>query len=102
MGGKVSFRDALEARLRLIQPTADLLRRFLGEHPFHLTPGVSSVVGALQRRGIHVFLVSGGFTQMIAPVALELGIPSENVFANTILFDARCVKVESDACAWTC
>lgn len=90
MGGSVLFQDALAARLSLINPTSDLLARFLREHPFEFTPGVRDVIGHLQRRGTSVYLVSGGFTQMINPVADVLGIPRAHVFANTILF-AGCV-----------
>jgi phosphoserine phosphatase len=89
MGGSVKFQDALAARLGIIQPTTALLARFLAEHPFAFTPGVRDFIASLRGRGTSVFLVSGGFTQMIHPVADSLGIPRADVFANTILFD-RC------------
>ena len=44
------------------------------------------VVSLLQERGVDVYLVSGGFLSLIAPVALRLGIPLENVYANRIQF----------------
>lgn len=44
-------------------------------------------VELLRAKGKHVYLVSGGFRQMIYPVADELGIPHSNVFANNLLFD---------------
>lgn len=87
MGGSVPFHEALEARLGIIQPTRTMLTDFLKVHPFSLTPGVAEVISGLQARGTHVYLVSGGFTQMIAPVASVLNIPQERVFANTILFN---------------
>ncbi len=34
-----------------------------------------------------VYLVSGGFRQMINPVARALNIPPERVFANNLLFE---------------
>ena len=88
MGGSVPFRDALEARLRLVAPSAASLAAFLRAHPPEalLTPGVAELVAALHARGTHVYLVSGGFSQMIAPVARRLGVPAERVFANTLLF----------------
>jgi phosphoserine phosphatase len=89
MGGSVPFHEALEARLKLINPTRGLLSDFLAAHPFVLTPGVEDVVKALHARGTHVYLVSGGFTQMIHPVASRLSIPVSRVYANTILFDAE-------------
>ena len=90
MGGSVRFEDALAARLGLIQPTAALLAGFLAAHPFTFTPGVRELVAGLRQRGTDVYLVSGGFTQMIYPVADTLGVPRTAVYANTILFD-RCV-----------
>ena len=88
MGGAMKFEDALAARLDIIAPTADMLAGFLAAHPFAFTPGLREFVALLQARGTDVFLVSGGFTQMINPVADALGIPRERVFANTIVFDA--------------
>lgn len=49
--------------------------------------GIPNLVQQLQARGKAVFLVSGGFRAIINPIAKMLGIPLENVFANTILFD---------------
>lgn len=40
----------------------------------------------LRAKNVDVYLVSGGFRQMFKPVALELGIPSENIYANQLLF----------------
>jgi phosphoserine phosphatase len=87
MGGSVPFHEALEARLGIIQPTQTLLDRFLLAHPFQFAPGVRDVIARLQSRGTPVYLVSGGFTQMINPVADALSIPRSRVYANTILFD---------------
>lgn len=52
-----------------------------------MTSGIEDVVRKLHARGTHVYLVSGGFTQMIFPVADRLGIKRARVFANTILFN---------------
>lgn len=87
MGGSVKFEEALASRLSLIDPTTDLLERFLKEHEFVFTEGVVEFMTLLRARGAELFLVSGGFTQMIFPLADVLSIPRSNVFANTILFD---------------
>ena len=87
MGGKLSFREALTQRLRIIQPSESMLSEFNRIHTFQTTPGVGDFINSLRSQGTDVFLVSGGFTQMIHPVAASLGIPYKNVYANTILFD---------------
>ncbi len=88
MGGKLSFREALTQRLRIIQPSESMLSEFNRIHTFQTTPGVRDFMNALRSQGTDVFFVSGGFTQMIHPVAASLGVPYENVYANTILFDS--------------
>ena len=89
MGGTVLFQDALAARLQLIQPSAEDVRKCLAAHPFQLSPGVKQLVELLHARGTHVYLVSGGFRQMINPVAAELKIPLHRIYANNLLFDAK-------------
>ena len=88
MGGAMPFQDALAARLALIRPSRARVDAFLAAHPPRLSPGIEALVSALHAHRKRVFLVSGGFTQMIHPVADLLSIPRDNVFANTLLFDA--------------
>ncbi len=102
MGGAVPFQDALAARLDLIRPSAAQLAAFLAAHPPRLSPGIAQLVEALHARGAAVFLVSGGFTQMIHPVADALRIPRDRVFANTLLFAPDGAYADFDRTAFTC
>lgn len=43
-------------------------------------------VHSLRGNGIKVYLISGGFDCLIEPVAMELGIPLSNMFANKLHF----------------
>lgn len=86
MGGAVLFEDALRARLALIRPSRGLIDACLAAHPPRLTPGVAALFAALAARGTHVYLVSGGFQEMIRPLASSLGVPPARVFANALRF----------------
>lgn len=86
MGGAVPFEDALRARLALIRPSRGLIDACLGAHPPRLTPGVADLIAALTARGTHVYLVSGGFREMILPLAASLHLPPTRVFANVLQF----------------
>lgn len=86
MGGAVPFEDALAARLALFRPSVKTLAKFLDTRPPRLSKGIRELISKLQSRGTEVYLVSGGFRQMIAPVAAQLNISSDHVFANTLLF----------------
>ena len=46
------------------------------------TQGIVNLIKTLQKRGVAVYLVSGGFREDIMPIAKYLGVPKENVFAN--------------------
>jgi hypothetical protein len=48
--------------------------------------GIPELVAKLQSQGKNVFLVSGGFRQVIHPIAESLNIPVDNVHANNLLF----------------
>ena len=89
MDGNIKFEDALAARLEIIKPSQSDIESCLAKHPLRLSPGVDRLVTALQSRGTHVYLVSGGFRLMINPVAETLGVSLENIYANTILFDGE-------------
>lgn len=87
MSGDMNFEDSLEARLALIRPSERNIVDFLEKNPFVLSPNVEELVSTLHERGVKVFLISGGFRNMILPVAEQLNIPAHRVFANSIQFD---------------
>lgn len=89
MDGNVKFEDALAARLDIIKPSRTDIQQCLLRYPPLLSPGVKSLFSSLQQQKKDTFLVSGGFRLMIQPVAEELSVPEENVFANTIWFDSN-------------
>ncbi|KAL6183015.1 PREDICTED: phosphoserine phosphatase, chloroplastic [Fragaria vesca subsp. vesca] len=89
MSGSVPFEEALAARLSLFNPSLSQLQDYLEKRPPRISPGIAELVNKLKANGTTVYLVSGGFRQMIYPVALILGIPSENVFANQLLFGSN-------------
>jgi phosphoserine phosphatase len=87
MGGNMSFRTALQARLNLIQPTRQRVEQFLVNSPSQLTDGISELIDLLHERKIPVYLITGGFHSIVDPVAEQLHIPLINVFANQLLFN---------------
>ncbi|XP_020689975.1 phosphoserine phosphatase, chloroplastic isoform X1 [Dendrobium catenatum] len=86
MSGSVPFEEALAARLSLFSPSLSQLQDFLEKRPPRLSPGIAELINKLKASNTDVYLISGGFRQMIKPVALQLGIPGENIFANQLVF----------------
>lgn len=54
-------------------------------------------MSALHHRKIPVYLISGGFRGLVGPVALELNIPLQNIYANRLKFflNGGCELVDS-------
>jgi len=88
MGGNMPFEEALKARLDLIQPSQQTLSTFISTNPPNLTPGIRELVSLLHAQKVDVYLVSGGFRQMIQPVADIIGVSSSRIFANNLMFHA--------------
>jgi phosphoserine phosphatase len=86
MQGGLLFEDALAARLNLMRPTQSNLKDFLREHELCFTSCVEEFVKLLLSKGKSVYLISGGFEEMILPLAARLGLPPQNVHANRFLF----------------
>lgn len=89
MGGTVLFQDALRDRLGVMKPSSHDIENFLKSHPHLISSGIPKLLQTLKSQGKEVFLVSGGFRQIIHPLAEKLDIPLAHVFANTILFDDK-------------
>lgn len=87
MGGDMKFEDALSARLSIINPSSNTIKECLESHPIKLSPGIKFFIDELHNSGKHVYLVSGGFRDMIQPVAALLGIPRQRIYANSIIYD---------------
>jgi len=82
------FHEALALRLSAMQPSQQALTEMLEKEPLQLTPGVAEFISALHARKQDVYFVSGGFRQMIEPIAAQVGVDKERIFANTLLFEA--------------
>ncbi|XP_012272758.1 phosphoserine phosphatase isoform X2 [Orussus abietinus] len=86
MQGNMTFQQSLTVRLNIIRPSLTQVKEFLHTHPLRLTPGIKTLVNTLQSQKKQVFLISGGFRCLIAPVAAQLNIPAENICANRLKF----------------
>ena len=87
MGGSMPFHEALALRMGVMKPSLSQLTQMMAEHPLELTPGVSELITTMHGCGQDVYFVSGGFRQMIEPVAELCGVSKDRIFANTFLFN---------------
>ena len=93
MAGELDFAEALRQRVRLLAGlgASDLEAVRKG---IVLTAGARTLVRTLKRLGYEVAVVSGGFTQLIGPLADELGI--DHVAANVLVVEEGVVTGDLD------
>ncbi|XP_041457069.1 phosphoserine phosphatase-like isoform X1 [Lytechinus variegatus] len=102
MGGQMSYKETLEARLNLINPSRELMEKFIQQSPIKFTKEIPTLVSKLQERGTAIYLVTGGFTCIVRSFAEKLNIPVENIYANKLLFDYDGKYVTFDESQPTC
>ncbi|MGV1004753.1 MAG: phosphoserine phosphatase SerB [Candidatus Nanopelagicales bacterium] len=73
MRGELDFTESLRARVALLEglPESVIAR---GRAQIRLTPGARTLCRTLHLLGYRIALVSGGFTEVIAPLAAELEV----------------------------
>lgn len=81
MRGEIDFRESLTLRVEMLaglpeEVLVDVQRKV------RLTPGARTLIRTLKALGFHVCLVSGGFHQVIDPIAAELDV--DRVRANVL------------------
>jgi phosphoserine phosphatase len=81
MQGELDFAESLSARVKLLAGLpSSVIEEVRAE--ITLTPGAKTLIATLQKLGHSVAVVSGGFTNVIAPLIAELGVT--HFRANTL------------------
>ncbi len=81
MAGELDFEHSLRERVALLAGLHATVLDTVRER-ITLTPGARTLCRTLNRLGYRIALVSGGFTDIIAPIAADLGVT--DVRANTL------------------
>ena len=89
MAGEIPFAEGLARRLALLPLTRDHVRAVAAEAVARLTPSVARNRAFFRQHADRIVIVSGGFDEVIAPVAEALGIAPDRVIANTLTWDAE-------------
>lgn len=81
MRGELDFETSLRKRVALLKGQPESIITQVARH-VTLTPGAKTLIRTLKKLGHGVGLVSGGFSQVVDPIAQELGI--DHVRSNTL------------------
>jgi len=89
MDGKLSFDKSLTMRLSLLQAkkthvieTAKILKKSISK-------SIKENKRFFHENASHIYIVSGGFRELIIPVVQNFGIHADHVIANTFVYDKK-------------
>jgi len=89
MGGDLPFGEALRRRLALLPLTHDHVRALADRILDEGTPSVRKNLAFFRANADRIFILSGGFREIIAPIAERLGVAPERVLCNDLTYDAE-------------
>ena len=87
MAGKFDFSVALQKRLELLSPTAEHIKEVTKRVIKLVSPSFARNQEKLKEMSDSIRIISGGFTDIIAPVIEPFGIPREHIYANSFIFN---------------
>lgn len=89
MDGKLSFRDSLSRRVQLLHANQDHLEILIRRLKRKVSSSFSRNREFFRKHADDVLIVSGGFKEFICPVVENYHIRTDNVYANTFIFNEQ-------------
>jgi D-3-phosphoglycerate dehydrogenase len=87
MEGKLSIAESLERRLLLLNAHQSHLQALIEVLKRKVSVSFEANRDFLYEQREHIFIVSNGFMEFIAPVVTEYGIKARHIFANSFEYD---------------
>jgi phosphoserine phosphatase len=81
MSGYVRLEDVYERRLDMLQPTRAEVEALADRYRDTAVTDSRALIGALQKAGREVFIVSGGLADAVVPFGTWLGVPEDHIRA---------------------
>ncbi len=88
MNGRVPVEKAMQAKMDLMAPSRQAMEAVAQKCLKLFVLDAQEVMRTLRNLEKEVFIVSGGFHPIVDPLATQLGIPLNHVFANDLYFNA--------------
>jgi D-3-phosphoglycerate dehydrogenase len=88
MAGKIGFGESLRKRLAQLTARQEHIAMLVNLTRSRVTPSFREEARSLLSEVDELFVISGGFREIIIPVVAEFGIRADHVLANSFMFDA--------------
>jgi D-3-phosphoglycerate dehydrogenase len=88
MGGQYSFNEALLERIKYLGLKREHISAAIERLKQEITPSFKKNQQLLKQFSNHIYIFSGGFEEVIIPIAAEFDIPPHQIYANRFI-DAK-------------
>ncbi|MDX2188552.1 MAG: phosphoglycerate dehydrogenase [Bacteroidota bacterium] len=89
MEGKLSLSESLTKRIKLLHANTSHIPKVIDVLHDKVSTSFIRNKPFIKSFASQIYIVSGGFKEIIVPVVADFGIASENIFANTFEYDAH-------------
>jgi D-3-phosphoglycerate dehydrogenase / 2-oxoglutarate reductase len=96
MEGKLGFAESLSSRVKLLKANNNHINKLVELLKTKISASFLANRQWLKQNSSQIYIISGGFTDYIAPVVAEFGIPESRVFANKFYYDYKGDIVDYD------
>lgn len=87
MEGEIPIEAVYGERMRIVKPTLPEIQQLGKVYVERMATRAAETIEALRAHDVEVVMVSGGLREAILPLARELGVEEENVYAVSVFFD---------------
>ncbi|MEO8448104.1 MAG: phosphoglycerate dehydrogenase [bacterium] len=87
MNGEISFSTSLSERISLLSANRSHLNKLIKKLSGKVSGSVKRNKAFFKKNSKNIYIISGGFKEIIAPIVKDFDIPEKNIFANTFEFD---------------
>ncbi len=98
MAGDIRFSESLQRRLNLLQVTRTHIHQLCRRLKRKITPSIYRNRDFFLENHHRIYIISGGFREVIREVSVDFKIHEDHIFANDIVFDgqSRIAGIEKD------
>ncbi|MEO8512480.1 MAG: phosphoglycerate dehydrogenase [Ignavibacteria bacterium] len=89
MNGDITFAESLRKRVGLLKANRGHIEELVKKLSKQVSRSIKGNSQFFRKYSSNIIIISGGFKEYIIPVVKKLGIPAENVYANTFTFDKK-------------
>ncbi len=86
MNGEISFDKSLDLRIKLLQSNKKDIKEVIKKLENEVTPSFLKNKEFIKKNSQNIYIISGGFTEIIFPIVNKFNIEKEHIMANSFIF----------------